>query len=92
CGFRDVSMVACDLAMFQLWPVFCSSSGVALLHFLSMWVFLVFVCARGFDYGCWCGQANLLKSSILVVGAGGLGAPALLYFAAAGVGKIRVFF
>jgi len=37
----------------------------------------------------WCaGQANLLKSSILVVGAGGLGAPALLYFAASGVGKI----
>jgi len=33
------------------------------------------------------GQANLLKSSILVVGAGGLGAPALLYFAASGVGK-----
>lgn len=33
------------------------------------------------------GQANLLKSSILVVGAGGLGASALLYFAAAGVGK-----
>lgn len=37
------------------------------------------------------GQANLLKSSILVVGAGGLGAPALLYFAAAGVGKYHSF-
>ncbi|CAJ2633929.1 unnamed protein product [Trifolium pratense] len=36
------------------------------------------------------GQANLLKSSILVVGAGGLGAPALLYFAAAGVGKLGI--
>lgn len=33
------------------------------------------------------GQANLLKSSILVVGAGGLGSPALLYLAACGVGK-----
>ncbi|XP_058763860.1 adenylyltransferase and sulfurtransferase MOCS3-like [Vicia villosa] len=36
------------------------------------------------------GQANLLKSSILVVGAGGLGASALLYFAASGVGKLGV--
>ncbi|KAL6555515.1 Adenylyltransferase and sulfurtransferase MOCS3 [Orobanche hederae] len=35
-------------------------------------------------------QANLLKSSILVVGAGGLGAPALLYFAASGVGKLGI--
>ncbi|KAK7385981.1 hypothetical protein VNO78_31995 [Psophocarpus tetragonolobus] len=36
------------------------------------------------------GQANLLKSSILVVGAGGLGAPALLYLAASGVGRLGV--
>lgn len=34
------------------------------------------------------GQANLLKSSILVIGAGGLGSPALLYLAACGVGKM----
>lgn len=31
-------------------------------------------------------QENLLKSSILVIGAGGLGSPALLYLAACGVG------
>ncbi|KAK9155556.1 hypothetical protein Sjap_003036 [Stephania japonica] len=31
-------------------------------------------------------QSNLLKSKILVVGAGGLGSPALLYLAACGVG------
>ncbi|XP_057441127.1 adenylyltransferase and sulfurtransferase MOCS3 [Lotus japonicus] len=36
------------------------------------------------------GQANLLKSSILVVGAGGLGAPALLYFASCGVGRLGI--
>ncbi len=36
------------------------------------------------------GQAKLLNSSVLVVGAGGLGAPLLLYLAAAGVGRIGV--
>jgi adenylyltransferase/sulfurtransferase len=36
------------------------------------------------------GQARLLGSSVLVVGAGGLGSPLLLYLAAAGVGTIGV--
>ncbi|XP_047341242.1 adenylyltransferase and sulfurtransferase MOCS3 [Impatiens glandulifera] len=36
------------------------------------------------------GQSNLLKSSILVIGAGGLGSPALLYLAACGVGRIGI--
>lgn len=36
------------------------------------------------------GQARLLRSSVLVVGAGGLGSPLLLYLAAAGVGRIGV--
>ncbi|KAJ8432154.1 hypothetical protein Cgig2_006856 [Carnegiea gigantea] len=36
------------------------------------------------------GQSNLLRSSILVVGAGGLGSPALLYLAACGIGRIGV--
>lgn len=36
------------------------------------------------------GQEKLLKSSVLVVGAGGLGSPASYYLAAAGVGRIGV--
>ncbi|KAH7859751.1 hypothetical protein Vadar_004991 [Vaccinium darrowii] len=36
------------------------------------------------------GQSSLLKTSILVVGAGGLGSPALLYLAACGVGRIGI--
>jgi adenylyltransferase/sulfurtransferase len=36
------------------------------------------------------GQQKLLDSSVLVVGAGGLGSPVLMYLAAAGVGTIGV--
>ncbi|HZH25802.1 MAG TPA: ThiF family adenylyltransferase, partial [Azospirillaceae bacterium] len=36
------------------------------------------------------GQARLLGSKVLVVGAGGLGAPLLLYLAAAGVGTLGI--
>lgn len=36
------------------------------------------------------GQQKLKKASMLVIGAGGLGAPALLYLAAAGVGRLVV--
>jgi len=34
------------------------------------------------------GQAKLLKAKVLLIGAGGLGSPAALYLAAAGVGRI----
>ena len=41
----------------------------------------------GFDEN---GQMALKKSTVLVVGAGGLGCPILLYLAAAGIGKIGI--
>lgn len=36
------------------------------------------------------GQIKLLESSVLMIGAGGLGSPAAMYLAAAGVGKIGI--
>lgn len=37
------------------------------------------------------GQQKLLNSKILIVGAGGLGSPAVIYLAAAGVGHITIY-
>jgi len=36
------------------------------------------------------GQAKLLKSKVLIIGAGGLGSPAAMYIAAAGIGTIGI--
>ena len=36
------------------------------------------------------GQKKLLKASVLIVGAGGLGSPIAIYLAALGIGKIGI--
>ena len=36
------------------------------------------------------GQKKLLKASVLIVGAGGLGSPVAIYLAALGIGKIGI--
>ena len=36
------------------------------------------------------GQKKLLKSSVLIVGAGGLGSPVAIYLSALGIGKIGI--
>ena len=36
------------------------------------------------------GQKKLLKSSVLIVGTGGLGSPIAIYLAASGIGKIGI--
>ena len=36
------------------------------------------------------GQKKLLRSSVLIVGAGGLGSPIAIYLAALGIGKIGI--
>lgn len=42
------------------------------------------------EFGSLLAQRKLKKASILVIGAGGLGCPALLYLAAAGIGRIGI--
>ena len=37
------------------------------------------------------GQQKLLAAKVLIVGAGGLGSPAAMYLAAAGVGNITIY-
>lgn len=59
-------------------------TSASVFHKLILSFCSMFVCVFFFIIG----QSNLLKSSVLVIGAGGLGSPALLYLAACGVGMV----
>ncbi len=37
------------------------------------------------------GQQKLLSAKVLIIGAGGLGSPAAMYLAAAGIGNITIY-
>ena len=57
----------------------------------AQWITTFFL-SSFFDIDCFVliGQIKLLNTSVLIVGAGGLGCPSAQYLAAAGVGKKSV--
>lgn len=83
-GYRNVSSVAGGMGAWKVagLPVITGSLDADAAERYARQVLLPQVGAAG--------QAKLTQARVVVIGAGGLGAPALLYLAAAGVGHITI--
>jgi molybdopterin/thiamine biosynthesis adenylyltransferase len=84
-GYRNVSSIRGGFNAWQVLGFEVASDGRLTAEQLNRYSRNILLEEIGTE-----GQAKLLNSKVLIVGAGGLGSPAALYLAAAGVGTIGI--